>query len=109
MFFRRPPLRLRSVTPVIVRLPSTRPVKVDWITLTSAEILLVGVKDETGRVGWSEVASTPTGTGDSPSGLLVLIRQMRAALPRLAVASANLRRYVPGEQRFAARSGRVRR
>lgn len=82
---RRNALRLHSVTPIAVRLPLSKPIKMAGITLTHAENLLVRIEDETGRVGWGEAASAPTMTGDLPSGLVAAVWYMKARLEGLEV------------------------
>lgn len=69
-------MRLRSVTPVAVRLPLASPIKMAGITIAHAENLLVRVEDEMGNVGWGEAASAPTMTGDMPAGLVAAIEFM---------------------------------
>ncbi|MPZ55498.1 MAG: hypothetical protein GEU91_03170 [Rhizobiales bacterium] len=73
-------MRLRSITPMTVRLPLTKPLKLADMTIDTADNLLVRVVDSDGNVGWGEAASAPTMTGETPEGMLAATHFM---LPRL--------------------------
>lgn len=78
-------MRIKSIVPVAVRLPLTRPIKMSGITVADAENLLVRVEDEDGHVGWGEAASAPTMTGETAAGMYAAVDFMRPALEGLAV------------------------
>jgi len=73
-------MRIRSITPMTVRLPLTKPLKLSDMTLATADNLLVRVVDSDGNVGWGEAASAPTMTGETPESMLAAAKFM---LPRL--------------------------
>lgn len=73
-------MRIKSIVPVAVRLPLTRPIKMSGITVADAENLLVRVEDVDGHVGWGEAASAPTMTGETAAGMYAAVNFMRPAL-----------------------------
>jgi len=73
-------MRIRSITPMMVRLPLTKPLKLSDMTLATADNLLVRVVDSDGHIGWGEAASAPTMTGETPESMLAAVAFM---LPRL--------------------------
>jgi muconate cycloisomerase len=73
-------MRIRSITPMTVRLPLTKPLKLSDMTLATADNLLVRIVDSDGHIGWGEAASAPTMTGETPEGMLAAAKFM---LPRL--------------------------
>jgi muconate cycloisomerase len=73
-------MRIRSITPMTVRLPLTKPLKLSDGTLDTAGNLLVRIVDSDGHVGWGEAASAPTMTGETPEGMLAAANFM---LPHL--------------------------
>jgi L-alanine-DL-glutamate epimerase-like enolase superfamily enzyme len=73
-------MRIRSITPMTVQLPLTKPLKLSDMTLVTADNLLVRIVDSDGNVGWGEAASAPTMTGETPEGMLAAAKFM---VPRL--------------------------
>jgi muconate cycloisomerase len=73
-------MRIRSITPMTVRLPLTHPHKLSDMTISTADNLLVRVVDSDGHVGWGEAASAPTMTGETVEGMLAAAHFM---LPKL--------------------------
>ena len=73
-------MRIRSITPMTVRLPLAKPLKLADGTIATADNLLVRIVDSDGHVGWGEAASAPTMTGETPEGMLAAAKFM---LPHL--------------------------
>ncbi len=73
-------MRIRSITPLLVRLPLKQAIKMAGIEISHAENLLVRMTDDRGTVGWGEAASAPTMTGDLPAGMVAVVQYLRAAI-----------------------------
>ena len=73
-------MRIRSLTPMTVRLPLAKPLKLADGTIDTADNLLVRIVDSDGNIGWGEAASAPTMTGETPEGMLAAAKFM---LPHL--------------------------
>jgi muconate cycloisomerase len=78
-------MRIRSITPLTVRLPLAKPLKLSDGTIGTADNLLVRVVDSDGHVGWGEAASAPTMTGETPEGMLAAVRFMQPHLAGVEV------------------------
>ena len=73
-------MRIRAITPMTVRLPLAKPLKLADGTIGTADNLLVRITDSDGDIGWGEAASAPTMTGETPEGMLAAVNFM---LPQL--------------------------
>lgn len=73
-------MRIRSITPMTVRLPLSKPLKLSDMLIDTTDNLLVRVVDSDGNIGWGEAASAPTMTGETPEGMLAAANFM---LPQL--------------------------
>ena len=73
-------MRLKSVTPIAVRLPLQKPIKMAGAEMTATENLLVRLEDESGQVGWGEACSAPTMTGETAGGMVAAVRYLAPQL-----------------------------
>jgi muconate cycloisomerase len=78
-------MRIKSVTPLWISLPLTKPLTMAKTTFSTAENVLVRVEDTDGTVGWGEAASAPSMTGETPESMLAAIAHMRPFLESLEV------------------------
>ena len=61
-------------------LPLLKPIRMAGITVSSADNLMVCLKDAHGREGWGEAASAPTMTGEFPEGMVAAGRFLAAQI-----------------------------
>jgi muconate cycloisomerase len=73
-------MRIRALTPIAIRLPLTKPIRMAGVTIARAENLLVRVEADDGTVGWGEAASAPSMTGETAPGMYAAIDYMRGHL-----------------------------
>jgi muconate cycloisomerase len=78
-------MRIKSVTPVWISLPLTKPLTMAKTTFSTAENMLVRIEDTDGTVGWGEAASAPSMTGETPESMLAAVNYMRHSLEGLEV------------------------
>lgn len=78
-------MRIKSVTPLWISLPLTKPLTMAKTTFSTAENVLVRVEDTDGTVGWGEAASAPSMTGETPESMIAAIAYMRPFLEGLEV------------------------
>jgi muconate cycloisomerase len=78
-------MRIKSVTPLWISLPLTKPLTMAKTTFSTAENMLVRVEDVDGTVGWGEAASAPSMTGETPEGMIAAVNYMRPFLEGLEV------------------------
>jgi muconate cycloisomerase len=70
----RAPLVIRRVDVIPVALPLKKPMAMAGVIITHAHNVLVRIEAVDGTVGWGEVASAPTRTGDTVDGLVAAVR-----------------------------------
>lgn len=70
-------MRIKSVTPLWISLPLTKPLTMAKTTFSTAENMLVRIEDTDGVVGWGEAASAPSMTGETPEGMIAAVQYMR--------------------------------
>jgi muconate cycloisomerase len=68
------PLTIRRVDVIPVALPLKSTMAMAGVTITHAHNILVRIEAANGTVGWGEVASAPTRTGDTLDGLIAAVR-----------------------------------
>jgi muconate cycloisomerase len=76
---------LKSITPIAVRLPLSKPFKMAGVSMTATENLLVRIEDDAGHVGWGEACSAPTMTGETAAGMVAAVRYLAPQLEGTAV------------------------
>src|SRR5262245_8891727 len=74
------PLTIRRVDAIPVALPLKAPVAMSGITYATAQNLVVRIEAVDGTVGWGEIATAPTMTGDTLGGLVAAVRDHLAPL-----------------------------
>lgn len=79
-------MRIKSVTPMWITLPLTKPIKMAKTIVASADNLLVRIEDTDGVVGWGEAASAPTMTGETPESMVAAVQFMKGMLEGSEVA-----------------------
>lgn len=70
----KPPLVIKRVDVIPVALPLKKPMAMAGVNITHADNILVRIETSDGTVGWGEVASAPTRTGDTLDGLVAGVR-----------------------------------
>src|SRR5262252_566933 len=73
-------MRLREIVLRTVRLPLIRPDVLSYRTFTEFEPIIVGVRDEHGRVGWGEGHISPGSSRETRDGGLTFCREHAAAV-----------------------------
>lgn len=76
---------LKSITPIAVRLPLTKPIKMAGVAMMATDNLLVRIEDDAGHVGWGEACSAPTMTGETAAGMVAAVRYLAPQLEGTAV------------------------
>lgn len=71
-----------------VSIPLTKPVHMAGIEITSADNLIVCIRDTQGRTGWGEASSAPTMTGEFPEGMVAAGRFLAKRMGRATVENA---------------------
>lgn len=79
-------MRIKSIEPIAVSLPMTKPVKMAGETVSRADNVLVRIESEAGHIGWGEAASAPTMTGETVASMMTAIELMA---PKLMKRSAD--------------------
>ena len=73
-------MRIKSIEPIAVSLPMTKPVKMAGETVTRADNVLVRIESDDGVVGWGEAASAPTMTGETVASMMAAVDHMAPLL-----------------------------
>jgi len=73
-------VRIKSIEPIAVSLPMTKPVKMAGETVTRADNVLVRIESDDGVVGWGEAASAPTMTGETVASMMAAVDHMALLL-----------------------------
>ncbi len=73
-------MRIKSIEPIAVSLPMTKPVKMAGETVSRADNVLVRIESETGHIGWGEAASAPTMTGETVASMMAAVAFMAPKL-----------------------------
>jgi muconate cycloisomerase len=73
-------VRIKTIEPIAVSLPMTKPVKMAGETVTRADNVLVRVESDDGVIGWGEAASAPTMTGETIASMMAAAAHMAPAL-----------------------------
>jgi muconate cycloisomerase len=73
-------MKIRSIEPVVVSLPMTKPIKMAGIEIGTADNVLVRITAGSGLVGWGESASAPTMTGEFVEGIAAAVAYLAPAL-----------------------------
>ena len=78
---------LKSIRPVAVRLPLSKPIKMAGVSMSATENLLVRIEDDIGNIGWGEACSAPTMTGETAAGMVAAVRYLAPQLEGASVDS----------------------
>jgi muconate cycloisomerase len=78
-------MRIKSITPLWLSLPLTKPIKMANTVVATADNLLVRMEDTDGIVGWGEAASAPSMTGETPESMIAAVEYMRPKLEGLDI------------------------
>ena len=78
---------LKSIRPVAVRLPLSKPIKMAGVSMSATENLLVRIEDDIGNFGWGEACSAPTMTGETAAGMIAAVRYLAPQLEGISVDS----------------------
>ncbi len=73
-------MKIKSIEPIAVSLPMTKPVKMAGETVARADNVLLRIESDNGHVGWGEAASAPTMTGETVASMMAAVDHMA---PRL--------------------------
>jgi muconate cycloisomerase len=71
---------IRSIEPIAIRLPMTKPVVMAGEEVRAAENMLVRIESADGQIGWGEAASAPVMTGETLASMVAAVTLMAAAL-----------------------------
>jgi o-succinylbenzoate synthase len=69
-------MKVKSIEPIAVSLPLTKPIKMAGVVLTTADNVLVKLTTDGGIVGWGEAASAPSMTGETVESMVAAIRYL---------------------------------
>ena len=94
-------MKIKHIEPIAISLPMTKPVKMSFEEVSSANNALVRLETDDGVVGWGEAASAPTMTGETMEGMAAAIRYLApllAGLPadEIGAVMARCDRYLYG-------------
>ncbi|MGA0393933.1 MAG: hypothetical protein ACO3MW_07740, partial [Rhodospirillales bacterium] len=63
-------MKIKSITPLGIRIPMIKPIKMAGIVITDAESLVVRIEDTDGNIGWGESTTAPTMTGETVESMV---------------------------------------
>ena len=73
-------MKIASLTPIVLDLPLTVPMKLSDMEIATSENVLVRLEAEGGLVGWGEAPAAPTMTGETAVRILASIRYLEPAV-----------------------------
>jgi muconate cycloisomerase len=73
-------LRIKSIEPIPVSLPMTKPVQMAGETVARADNVLLRIEADNGAVGWGEAASAPTMTGETVASMMAAVAHIAPVL-----------------------------
>lgn len=95
-------MKIMRLTPLAVRLPLRRPVKMAREVVSAAQNVLVRLELADGTVGWGEAASAPTMTGETVASMVRAIGELAPLLAATEDAHAVMARMPGNESAKAA-------
>jgi len=69
-------MKIKSITPLGIRIPMIKPIKMAGIVITDAESLVVRIEDTDGNIGWGESTTAPTMTGETVESMVAAVKFM---------------------------------
>ena len=96
-------VKIKSIEPIAVSLPMTKPVKMAGETVARADNVLVRIEADNGHVGWGEAASAPTMTGETVASMMAAVDLWR---PVVQATRRRLCRRFGGDGRADVRQQR---
>ena len=73
-------MKVKSVTPIAVDLPLSKPIKLSDIEIGTSENVLVRLEGDGGAIGWGEAPAAPTMTGETAESLVAAVRCLSPAV-----------------------------
>ncbi len=78
-------MKIKSITPLGIRIPMIKPVKMAGIVVSDSESVVVRMEDTDGNIGWGEATSAPTMTGETVESMVAAVKFMKPGLEGLEI------------------------
>lgn len=78
-------MKIKSITPLGIRIPMIKPIKMAGIVVSDSESVVVRIEDTDGNVGWGEATSAPTMTGETVESMVAAVKFMMPELEGLEI------------------------
>jgi L-alanine-DL-glutamate epimerase-like enolase superfamily enzyme len=82
-------MKIKTVTPMGIRVPMTKPIKLAGVAITDAESLIVRIEDTDGTVGWGEATTAPMMTGETVESMVAAVKFMTPHLEGMKIDDAS--------------------
>jgi L-alanine-DL-glutamate epimerase-like enolase superfamily enzyme len=69
-------MKIKSIEPIAVSLPLTKPVKMAGVDMRNADNVVVRIESSDGLVGWGEAAAAPIMTGETLESMVAAVRHL---------------------------------
>jgi muconate cycloisomerase len=83
-------MKIKTITPVGIRIPMIKPIKLAGVAITHAESLIVRMGDTDGTIGWGEAVTAPMMTGETVESMVAAVKFMTPHLEGMELEKADM-------------------